>query len=334
MLGHFVEYDFSINHVTSHDNPSLSLIRNSSMHELIRGLRFADADGKPQRAFLVNDLADDESHPDAAYLTDGTTCDVFYSAAPKIEQLSESQYELSVVVPVRQAEGTWIYGKVTDPTAGRQKIVSVVRQSDGQQIDPYNFWLTDRTLYDYRKPVYENLLHFADFTAATGTEKYMIEFAPRQTIPLDVAHISASVSDFSFTTSPVDEIVVNFNSDIKPSSIRLNDNVVLTLDGNPLTLTAEMVMIAADCLTIKPATITDAPGFYQLTIDCGRIQDSEGYAGNAKRFFSWTNDKSTTNPSLTSDPDSGDAYDLLGRPVDPESHRGIIIRKGATIHQH
>lgn len=328
LLGHFVDYDFSVNHLTSHDNPSLSLIREASLHELIRGLRFEDADGKPQRAFLVNDMADDESYPDMAYLTDGSIWGVHHAMDAQIEEAGDSQYELTVAWPTRDNQGAWIYGNVADPTSGLRKIVSVRRMSDGREIDPYNFWLTDRTLYDYKKPVYENRLHFGDFTAAGGSEKYLITFAERHTKELDVTHISAGISDFSATDKPVDEIVVNFNKDVKVSSIKPNDNIKLSLDGKPLTITPEMITAGDDYVTIKPSTITEAPGFYQLAVDCSRIQDTEGYAGSSKRFFSWTKDKTTDITDIGAEQDTeGPAYDLLGRPVDG-SYRGITIRKG------
>ena len=70
LLGHFTDYEVTATHVTSYDNPDLSLLDGDpTIHELIRSIRVPDSD---LAGFLVNDLVDAEDQPDMIYLTDGT----------------------------------------------------------------------------------------------------------------------------------------------------------------------------------------------------------------------------------------------------------------------
>jgi hypothetical protein len=72
----------------------------------------------------------------------------------------------------------WNYGSIIDPTAGRQKVVSVVRQSDGKTIYADNVWTTDRTLIDGADWLYENRLHYV-VEISGMTDSYLITFEPK-----------------------------------------------------------------------------------------------------------------------------------------------------------
>ncbi|MDE5975671.1 MAG: hypothetical protein K2G69_03890, partial [Muribaculaceae bacterium] len=59
IVGHFIEYDVKATHVSSYDNPDLSLLGNVAIHELIRGISDPDADNN-RRLLLANDIADSD----------------------------------------------------------------------------------------------------------------------------------------------------------------------------------------------------------------------------------------------------------------------------------
>ena len=71
LLGHFVDYDVRVNHVTSYGNPDLSLLDEVTIHELIHSVnvRFGD---QHYRGWVCNDVEDGHAEPDHIYLNNGT----------------------------------------------------------------------------------------------------------------------------------------------------------------------------------------------------------------------------------------------------------------------
>lgn len=57
-----------------------------------------------------------------------------------------NQYILTVL----SGNTGWNYGVISDPTNGRQNLISVTRLGDNTAIELRNFWQTDRTLRDGR----------------------------------------------------------------------------------------------------------------------------------------------------------------------------------------
>ena len=181
LLGHFVDYDIEATHVTSYDNPDLSLLNEVTVHELIRSIEAENSvDATKLAGFMVNDIADAEDQPDMLYLSDGTIESVAISGGAEMSKVNDNEYVLTVT----SSTAGWNYGSVIDPTRGSQELVSVKRASDGKEMSLRNFWQTDRTLRDGREPLYENRLHFADkFTAAT--ESYTLTFNDKAMIALE-----------------------------------------------------------------------------------------------------------------------------------------------------
>ncbi|MCM1312525.1 MAG: T9SS type A sorting domain-containing protein [Bacteroides sp.] len=173
LLGHFTEYDVEATHITSYGNDSLSLLNNVSVHELIHSVVASSATGDFITAFLVNDMADSEDMPDMLYLSDGTTESVENATVISCKSMGGNQYALTLYAPV----AGWNYTALSDPTMGRMTL-SAISRADGTNVDSHNFWQTDCTLRDGKKPLYENLLHLADRMDA-GSVTYTLTFVPK-----------------------------------------------------------------------------------------------------------------------------------------------------------
>ncbi|MDE5585863.1 MAG: InlB B-repeat-containing protein, partial [Muribaculaceae bacterium] len=284
LLGHFYEYDVNATHVSSYDNPDLSLLNEVTIHELIRSVD-AERDGVMLKGFMTNDIPDVNDAPDMIYLSDGSIEEVHPIAALSLNKLSEDNYVLSVTPGARG----WNYGYVTDPTYGVSKIKSIVRKSDGRQISLRNIWQTDRTMRDGKDPLYENLIHFADDMSASGSEEYEIIFSPAPELLLEVASIEGTPIDGSPAKKPINTLNVMFNKFIDPTSFspediemsaqgnRIeSDGIVITSDDNK---TFHMDLSAVDQSTL---------GFYTLTVNTQEITDAEGFNGRDGKTVVWS----------------------------------------------
>lgn len=196
LLGHFIEYNVNTTHVTSRDNPDLSLLDNVSIHELIHGFTA----GNGLRGFLVNDQTDAEDLPDRVYLTDATQHDVSMAATMNISQQNETEWLLTVT----PSQAGWNYGVISDPTNSKLKVVKIVRQSDGAELDADNVWLTDRTLRDGKDPLCENRLHFVGNLGAQG-DSYLLTFAEKTDTELSIKDLKSVLA--SDTDNPLGIII-------------------------------------------------------------------------------------------------------------------------------
>lgn len=279
LLGHFTRYDVKATHITSHDNPDLTLLDKVTIHELIHGFDIIDNDVK-RRAFLVNDIADDSDTPDQIYLTDGTQADVKLASSAYCYQNGPTDYTLTVT----PSYSGWNYGSIKDPTNGRQVLTSIKRGGTELSID--NFWQTDRTLRDGKDPLAENLIHFVD-KFNNGTASYQLTFSPRPDVELAVDSIIGIPAENEVLTDQLRSVTVRFNKPINP----------ITFTAEDLSLTCQGEQIALDQVSIMPVTGTDYQidlsastlnnGFYVLGIQTASIADSEGFAGSAGSQASW-----------------------------------------------
>jgi len=77
LLGHFVNYETNLVHLSSYGNPDLSLVSGAELHELIHTVSVYNADDGIDD-FLVNEIQDANETPDAIYLSQGNLIyDVF-----------------------------------------------------------------------------------------------------------------------------------------------------------------------------------------------------------------------------------------------------------------
>lgn len=293
LTGHFLDYDVRATHVSSFDNPDLSLLDEVSIHELIHQISIPDSyvqyaqtqpvqSQPPLIGFMTNDEEDTYDEPDHLYLSNGCVTTVFPATSAKATKQSDTTYTLTVMP---SAQG-WNYGHLPDPTGGRRQLRSVTKQNGNVSLPLDNFWQTDRTLVDMNEPVYENLIHFADSMQLAG-ETYVLEFEPRPSVVLAVRQLSGLPANNSYTRTPVDTVTVSFTKDIRPETFTTAD----------LTLMHEGEWLALDDVTITPVNattykiavkpLTQLDGFYSLTVQTAGIEDIEGFSGEAGKMNGW-----------------------------------------------
>lgn len=283
LLGHFTDYKVEATHVTSYDNPDLSLLDTVRIHELIRGIRVDEAASPKVTGFMVNDIPDAEDFPDMMYLTDGTVAPVVKAADAKLSD-SGSDYTLTVIP---SAKG-WNYISIPDPTKGGQKLISV----DGDtNLDTRKVWQTDRTLRDGKDPIDEYLIHVVDYfkegvtktSSPSGTFQLVFEKRP-ETI-LAIESIAGLPEDDNVATSPVGIVTIKFNKEVLPN-VLTGDMITLYCQGAKV---KENVTVSGngDTYTLDLSTITKQNGVYTLTILTSKIKDSEGFTGEEDYSVVW-----------------------------------------------
>lgn len=278
LLGHFVDYDISLTHGTSYDNPDLSLISEVSIHELIRSIQ-ADSASSSMTGFLVDDLVDGEDMPDILYLTNGQTREVHLTTAVVYSKISETVYSMTVT-PTKTG---WNYGVFEDPTLGRQKLLSVTRKSDGKMLSLRNVWQTDRTLLDGREPLNEFRIHFADNIKTAET--YTLTFEPRRDNALKI--VAFGGIPMKVSENPIGAVSVQFNRPITDSTFTYTD-LRLNCQGESLQLNA-VTISSIDSVTysINLSSATTLNGYYVLTVQTKTILDAEGYSGETGKETAW-----------------------------------------------
>ena len=283
LTGHFVDYDIDVTHVTSYDNPDLSLLDTVHIHELIHQIVIPGATVTPKLlGFLVNDIEDMEDAPDALYKTDGTISQVRIATGATLSKQDNNQYELKV----SPSAAGWNYGHVADPTGGKQKLERIVRKSDGAELPLENFWLTDRTLVDKMEPVYENLLHYADSMALAG-DIYVLYFEPKPDVELKVVKFSGLPAADTYVSEPVSEVVVQFSKPIDPATFTYED-MKLLCQGNPVSLTGVSIQKVNDLaykVLFNGANYLD--GYYSFTVNTEAVEDTLGMAGEEGKMSGW-----------------------------------------------
>lgn len=282
LLGHFLTYDVSYTHVTSYGNEDLSLLDTVRVHELIHGFTTDDVTGNRMRGFLVNDLPDADDRPDIIHFTNATQEGVAMSNA-SLTRISDTEYLLEVV-----AGGPgWNYGSVIDPTVGRQRVVTVVRQSDGKTIYDDNIWTTDRTLIDGADWLYENRLHYV--LELTGmTDSYLISFEPKPETELAVESFDGLPAPGIYNSDPVTQLTVTFNKAVDASSFT-TDDITITCEGKQLDASLIGITQLSDTeFELDLSQVTYANGYYVLTVHTAGIMDTEGFYGSAGKQATWT----------------------------------------------
>lgn len=279
LLGHFTDYEVKATHITSYDNPDLSLLDGDpTIHELIRSIKVVGSD---LVGFLVNDLVDAEDMPDMIYLTDGSIEQV-KSASGVIKSSGERQYTLTVTPSVQG----WIYGSIDDPTGGYQELVGVTRLSDGVTIDLRNIWQTSCTLRDGKDPLYENKIHFAD--KISGPTSYQLTFEPGASVVLEVASFEGMPSENEVADKPVTEVTVHFNKAIDPTTFTSED-LNLILQGERQDEALIKIERQDDQTFLLDLTeVTKLDGYYVLTVQTAGITDQEGFKGKVGKSVNWT----------------------------------------------
>ncbi len=289
LTGHFLDYDVAATHVTSYDNPDLTLLDQVAIHEMIHQVTIpgveATTDGSvaPENiAFLVNDEEDYNDAPDQLYTMDGEKQPVSEVNDIRWTKVSDTRYTLRALP---KAAG-WAYGRTTDPTGGTQAIVGVRRLSSDEALPTENFWQTDRTLVDMMEPIYENLIHFADDMPLAG-ETYIIDFEPKPVNPLKLTAFSGIPESDAYTRTPVSEVTMAFDRAINESTFTIED-IELTRQGEPIDISElTLVKVNEQAFSIDLSSVTTMDGYYRLTVQMAGITDADGVPGADGRQIGW-----------------------------------------------
>ena len=283
LTGHFVEYDVKATHVTSYDNPDLSLLDSVHIHELIHQIEIPLALNKPKLlGFLVNDEEDYEDRPDIIYMTNGETYPVYGATGTAVEGAEANTWELTI----HPEKSGWCYGNIPDPTAGKQQIKRIVRKSDGVEIPLANFWQTDRTLIDKLEPVYENLLHFADTMSIAG-DSYVLYFSKKPEKILQVQSFSGVPNKNDITKEAVDTVTVEFNLPIDPATFT-TDDIQLLFQGESVDVSKVKIIRTDDkVFKLYVGELTTLDGYYSLTVNTNNIIDTTGEPGVNGKMTGW-----------------------------------------------
>lgn len=172
LLGHIKDYNIGYTHLTSYDNPDLSLLDNVTIHELIHSINVR-LGGQTYRAWVTNDVADTYDLPDHIYFSDGT--DDYVNPLPgaaKIEVVSETECKVTVNAVTKE----WFYTNVENPMDSAFMIKAIVNTSSDEELDPESFWTTTYTMVDGKDPVKDPRLHIVDMTTGTGEVTYAITY--------------------------------------------------------------------------------------------------------------------------------------------------------------
>ena len=284
LLGHFTDYNVEATHVTSYDNPDLSLLNDVTIHELIRSVDASTAQ-KNLIGFMVNDIVDAEDTPDMMYLSDGEIESVSNVKNAVLNRTDKTNYTLTF----SPTASGWNYGNVIDPTYGLSEIKRVVRNSDGKEIALRNFWQTDRTLRDGKDPLYENRIHFVDNLATVDSETYTLTFEPLPDLLLAVASIEGVPGDGSLSVEPLKSLNVMFNKAIDPKTFT-TDDITLAVQG----VKQDVLKVNISTKDNKTFNIdfsqineTIGNGYFVFTVQTSEIVDNEGFNGKVGKSASW-----------------------------------------------
>lgn len=284
LLGHFTNYNVEATHVTSYDNPDLSLLNEVTIHELIRSVD-ASTVQKKLVGFMVNDIVDAEDTPDMMYLSDGEIEPVYKVNGAVLSRVDNTTYTLTVP----QTASGWNYGNVTDPSYGLSELKRVVRNSDGKEIASRNFWQTDRTLRDGKDPLYENRIHFVDNLSSMEGESYTLTFEPLPELLLAVASIDNVPKEGSLSIEPLEKVKVVFNKTVNPETFT-TDDIMLAVQG--VNQDVSKVNISTNdnkCFDIDFSPINEniGNGYFVFTVNTSDITDNEGFNGKNGTSAAW-----------------------------------------------
>ncbi len=240
-----------------------------------------------------------------------------------------ADHELHYLLTVIPNHEGWTYGYIADPTGGRSKIASVVRQRDKVNIPLDQVWQTDRTLRDGREPLYENMLHFVGLLPVDG-ETYLLTFEPAPDVELAVEGYEGVAADIPLLTTPLQRLTVSFNKPVSEETFT-TDDITLTCQGKHLQTNGITITKEDDTryqLDISALTLAD--GYYVLTVQTAGITDTEGFNGRVGKQAAWIQFTGAGIETLTV-PDTsgrkGRVYNLGGQRVQGLG-RGILVVKG------
>ena len=285
LMGHFTEYDVSVTHVTDYGNPDLSLLDRVTIHELIHSMNATIGD-KVYRAWITNDVPDAEDAPDHIYFANGTDEElVTLSEQTRMERIDATHYRVTVPTDIPR---NWFYTAVANPAGKYSKILSITDETNNRLLDAANFWTTDYTMKDGIDPQLDYRLHIADIVSGKGTNTYIVEFEPIPELRLDVKSITTVPADNQIAETPIEQLTVEFNKDIKPETFTREDIVVRhegTLFSGDIAITPKED--ASKRIFNLNTSALNENGYYVLQVKTDNITDTENYQGAEGKMVRW-----------------------------------------------
>ncbi|MBQ8936528.1 MAG: Ig-like domain-containing protein [Bacteroidaceae bacterium] len=283
LLGHFVDYDVSVSHVTSYGNPDLSLLDQVTIHELIHSVNVHFGDVH-YRGWVCNDYEDGHAEPDHIYFSNGTDEALkTLSTSTTVTALGDFKWRISLKVPQRE----WFYVSIADPTGGIAKIVSITDETSSQSLDPQNFWKTQYTMQDGFDPLAENKLHIVDYADAPVTKSYVVEFEPMPEVRLEVASIDTIPDEKDIATKAIDRLAVRFNKPIQAETFTRED-IILRIEGEQVDTDLPITKAEdSDSIFFLNTSALSDNGYYSLQVNTADIRDREGFLGYAGKQVRW-----------------------------------------------
>jgi len=280
LLGHFVEYDTKITHVTSYDNPDLSLVKSLNIHELISSIEVTRNNTK-LRGFMANDVVDTYDYPDRMYLSDGSSAEISTLNTVEVVDAGTNQKRLSIT----PTQAGWNYAVIADPYNGRSQLTEVKREADNLMLPLANFRQTALTLRDGKDPIHENKLHFIDEVALAGGN-YLLTFEPKRDNILKVTGFGSV--PVAISQNQINQVEVVFNRAILDSTFT-HDDISLSCQGINLDV-SKVTISRLNALTYRLHldSVTNTNGYFYLTVQTNGIKDEEGYAGEFGLSTNWT----------------------------------------------
>jgi hypothetical protein len=326
ILGVFIDYSATFEHLDGLGKTNLSLIEGVEIHELIHIVKALGPfnDGRPD--FLVNDVADLYDRADTLHLSDGSVAPVSmiteatFNRAPTTNNL--------VVQMTAPMPAGWAYLRVPDPGTNRFRLARVLR-SDGQEI-PFgdNAWTTDRTfLGNARRPLRENMLHVFDLNSP-GAYTLFYSNLPAVDVTAPQSFVAQLPADSTA------RIPVSWSGQDNPggSSISFFD-VYVSIDNAPFILWQKETL---DRTAVFQGGFGRTYAFYSIATDIAGNREAAPFTPDAETTVTRTNRAPILDPipnqvvqegeillvqAIASDPDGDELIFSLG----PNPPPGVVI---------
>ncbi len=284
LLGHFISYETTVNHLDSYGNRDLSLVSGIEIHELIHSISVYGTGYDSINDFLVNDIPDARDYPDMLYFSTGTKAIVHVADTSVIDGPVTVMDTIVIMTVTPSAEG-WNYTRLDDPADGLYQILSVTRE-DGQEIPLDNIWRTYATIPDGGEPVYEKKMHFADLFETLEPVDYTIVFGTPDQDALEVESIDGIAQFMNY--QPIETVTVTFSEPVMPETFTFAD-MTLKLQGGADLMDASVVITPVNdsTFTVDISEKTLASGFYNLVVSADEVSDLGGNTGNSGKQVSW-----------------------------------------------
>jgi hypothetical protein len=318
LLGGFVEYSATVQHLNGLGDKKLSLVEGVSIHELIQVVRAPGArdDGRPD--FLVNDVADLYHRPDTVHLSDGKTERVSVVTEATVDGEPEPG-RLEIALTASCPAG-FVYLRRPNPGGDRFHLVRVVR-SDGVEISVgENAWTTDRTfLGNARRPVVEHTLHLFDWNSTGRYTLIYAAVAGGDTVPP-----SSAVAALPSESTAI--IPLTWSGEDNPGgSGVLHYDIYVSVDSGPFT---RWIRETIDRSAQYQGALGKSYAFYSIATDQAGNREAAPMAADAQTQVTRINRP----PVLDLIPDQAirEGETLVVKPVatDPDSDSLVFSLKG------